>query len=90
MVQVSLVICGELYSYAPFRLASGSEPTINVSGEAGHKIDYWLAIARQEKIVNLKGLSGYNPPRYTRETCAMFDALLTHTVWNYYFFFFCQ
>ena len=51
-------------------LASGSEPTINVSGEAGHKIDCWLAIARQEKIVNLKGLSGYNPPRYTRETCS--------------------
>ena len=50
-------------------LGSGSEPTINVSGEAGHKIDCWLAIARQEKIVNLKGLSGYNPPHITSETC---------------------
>ena len=52
-----------------FFLASGSEPTINMSGEAGHKIDCWLAIAREEKIVNLKGLSGYNPPRKARETC---------------------
>ena len=50
-------------------LVSGSEPTINVSGEAGHKIDCWLATARQEKIVSLKGLSGYNPPCKARETC---------------------
>ena len=35
-------------------LARGSEPTINVSGEAGHNIDYWLPIARQEKIASLK------------------------------------
>ena len=47
--------------------------SINVSGEAGHKIDCWLAIARQEKIVNLKGLSGYNPPRIMRETCTVFS-----------------
>ena len=40
-----------------------------MSGEAGHKIDCWLATARQEKIVNLKDLSGYNPSRYTREAC---------------------
>ena len=52
-------------------LASVSEPTINVSGEAGHKIDCWLATARQEKIVSLKGLSGYNPPPITRETCTV-------------------
>ena len=51
-------------------LASGSEPTINVSGEAGHKIVCWLATAHQEKIVSLKGLSGYTPPRTTRETCS--------------------
>ena len=50
-------------------LASGSEPTINVSGKAGHKIDCWLAIARQENIVRLKGVNGYNPNRISRETC---------------------
>ena len=50
-------------------LASGSEPTINVSGEAGQKIDYWLATARQEKIVSLKIIHGYNPPRKAREKC---------------------
>ena len=51
-------------------LASDSEPAIYVmSGFAGH-IDSWLATARQEKIVSLKGLSGYNPSRNTRETCS--------------------
>ena len=39
-----------------------------MSGFAGD-IDSWLATARQEKIANLKGVNGYNPPRYTRETC---------------------
>ena len=53
-------------------------PTINVSGEAGHKIDCWLAIARQEKIVNLKGLSGYNPPHITSETCMSGKAVDPH------------
>ena len=57
-------------------LASGSEPTINVSGEAGHKIDCWLAIARQEKIVSLKIINGYNPSRNTRETCTPFHFLI--------------
>ena len=56
----------------PFRsskVASDSEPTINVSGEAGHKIDCWLATARQEKFVSLKIINGDNPPRIARETC---------------------
>ena len=38
---------------------------------AGHKIDCWLAISRQENIVSLKDLSGYNHTRITRETCIL-------------------
>ena len=41
-----------------------------MSGFAGH-IESWLATTRQEKITSLKGLSGYNPPRITRETCSV-------------------
>ena len=48
-------------------LASDIEPTLYVSGEAGHNIDCWFAIAHQEKIVSLKGVNGYNPNRTARE-----------------------
>ena len=65
IISIGTLQTGDLF------LASGSEPTINVSGEAGHKIDCWLAVARQEKIINLKGLSGYNHRRITRETCIL-------------------
>ena len=44
-----------------------------MSGFAGH-IDSWLATARQEKIASLKGAYGYNPQRYTRETCIYHNA----------------
>ena len=41
-----------------------------MSGFAGH-IDSWLATARQEKIVSLKGAYEYNPPHLTSETCML-------------------
>ena len=53
-----LVLRGGLYPYAPFRLAIFS----------------WLATARQEKIVSLKGAYGYNLPPITRETCTTDEA----------------
>ena len=42
-----------------------------MSGEAGHNVDCWLAIARQEKIVSLKCINGYNTNLISRETCIL-------------------
>ena len=76
-LQVSLAIPLGLYPFTLFRLTIFSwravaraiymcpaKPDIN--------IDFWLATARQEKIVKLKGVNGYNPNHIAR---AAFDLI---------------
>ena len=64
----------ELYPFGSSKLsiflwrAMESHHFMLVSGSAGH-ISCWLATACQEKIVSLKIINGYNPPRKARETC---------------------
>ena len=40
-------------------------------------MDCWLATARQENIVSLKGVNGYNPIRIARETCISYFSYIT-------------